>query len=161
MKVGIFPRKSSRVCNLTADLVERNSAQGKTDRHRSIVDESSAYTVLSRSRAKSSPAIQGTCNLDQGLGEICVNAPVAHLVGVGECICGKPRPGGPYDRVSNFVHAGRLQYRASFPDRPIDQRPYTGTGRGSGMSSTCDFPGIAGHIAGKSERGDGRTAGKK
>ena len=35
------------------------SAQGKTDRHRSIVDESSAYTVLSRSRAKSSPAYKG------------------------------------------------------------------------------------------------------
>ena len=42
MKVGILPRRSSRVWSFTADFVERNRAQGKTDRQRSIVDASSA-----------------------------------------------------------------------------------------------------------------------
>ena len=36
-KVGILPRKSSGVCSLTAALVERNGAQGNTDKHRSMV----------------------------------------------------------------------------------------------------------------------------
>src|SRR2546423_7459541 len=42
MKLGMLPRKSSRVCIFTAALVERKCAQGKTDRHRSMVVESSA-----------------------------------------------------------------------------------------------------------------------
>lgn len=42
MKVGMLPRRSSSVCILTAALVVRNGAQGNTDRHRSIVVESSA-----------------------------------------------------------------------------------------------------------------------
>ena len=42
MKAGILPRKSSRVWSLTAALVLRNGAQGNSDRHRSMVEESSA-----------------------------------------------------------------------------------------------------------------------
>ena len=42
MKDGILPRKSKSVKNLTAALVERNGAQGKTERHRLIVVASSA-----------------------------------------------------------------------------------------------------------------------
>ena len=42
MKLGMDPRKSSNVCNFTAALVVRKLAQGKTDRHRSIVVESRA-----------------------------------------------------------------------------------------------------------------------
>jgi len=41
-EAGMLPRKSSRVCIFTAALVERKCAQGKTDRHRSMVVESSA-----------------------------------------------------------------------------------------------------------------------
>jgi hypothetical protein len=42
MKDGILPRKSKSVCILTAALVDRNGAQGKTERHRSMVVASSA-----------------------------------------------------------------------------------------------------------------------
>ena len=42
MNVGMLPRRSNNVCSLTADLVERNNAHGNTDRHRSMVDASSA-----------------------------------------------------------------------------------------------------------------------
>ena len=42
MKLGMVPRKSSSVCSLIAALVERNGAQGKTDRHRSMVVASKA-----------------------------------------------------------------------------------------------------------------------
>lgn len=41
-KFGILPRRSSSVCSFTAALVERNGAQGNSDRHRSIVVPSSA-----------------------------------------------------------------------------------------------------------------------
>jgi hypothetical protein len=37
IKLGIGPRRSCSVCIFTADLVERKSAQGNSDRHRSIV----------------------------------------------------------------------------------------------------------------------------
>lgn len=52
MKAGMLPRKSSRVCILTAALVVRNGAQGNNDRHKSMVVASSAYTVLVRSTPK-------------------------------------------------------------------------------------------------------------
>jgi hypothetical protein len=42
MNDGILPLKSSNVCNLTADFADRKSAHGKTEKQRSIVDESSA-----------------------------------------------------------------------------------------------------------------------
>src|SRR5665811_877 len=48
------PRRSSRVCILTAALVERKSAHGNSERHKSIVVLSSAYTVLTKSRPISS-----------------------------------------------------------------------------------------------------------
>ena len=56
MKAGMAPRRSSSVCSLMAALVERNGAQSNKLRHRSIVLESSAYTVLSRSTPSESPA---------------------------------------------------------------------------------------------------------
>src|SRR5665647_3552104 len=49
-ETGIGPRRSSSVCILTAAFVERKSAQGNSDRHKSMVVLSSAYTVLARSR---------------------------------------------------------------------------------------------------------------
>src|SRR5262249_5094408 len=39
---GMLPRRSNSVCNLMAALVERNGAQGNTDRHRSMVPASRA-----------------------------------------------------------------------------------------------------------------------
>jgi hypothetical protein len=42
MKAGIEPRKSRSVCSFIAALVLRNGAQGNSDRHKSMVVESSA-----------------------------------------------------------------------------------------------------------------------
>ena len=42
MKLGIGPRRSNRVCSLTAPLVFLKRAQGKRVRQRSMVVESSA-----------------------------------------------------------------------------------------------------------------------
>jgi hypothetical protein len=42
MKLGMLPRKSNSVCILTAALVVRKWAHGKTARQRSMVVESSA-----------------------------------------------------------------------------------------------------------------------
>lgn len=47
--VGIFPRQSMKVCMFTAAFVRRKGAHGKTERHISMVVESSASTVLLRS----------------------------------------------------------------------------------------------------------------
>src|SRR5208283_1908995 len=52
-KTGDRPRRSRSVCILTAALVERKSAHGNNERHKSIVVLSSAYTVLARSIPKS------------------------------------------------------------------------------------------------------------
>src|SRR5208337_4706526 len=56
IKLGIAPRKSNSVCSLIAALVERNGAHGNSVRHRSMVVESNAYTVLSSSRPNGSVA---------------------------------------------------------------------------------------------------------
>jgi hypothetical protein len=45
MKLGMLPRRSSSVCIFTAALVERKRAQGNTDRHRSMVVESSSGAI--------------------------------------------------------------------------------------------------------------------
>src|SRR5580692_5269577 len=42
IKLGIGPRRSSSVCILTAAFVERKSAHGNSERHKSIVVLSSA-----------------------------------------------------------------------------------------------------------------------
>ncbi len=42
MNTGIEPTKSICVCNLIADFVVLNLAHGNIDRHRSMVEESTA-----------------------------------------------------------------------------------------------------------------------
>jgi thioredoxin reductase (NADPH) len=49
LRVVVLPRRSSSVCSLIAALVERNGAQSNKLKHRSMVLESNAYTVLSNS----------------------------------------------------------------------------------------------------------------
>jgi hypothetical protein len=56
MKLGMLPRKSSSVCILTAALAFRKCAHENTDRQRSMVVESRAYSVLDDSSLKSSLA---------------------------------------------------------------------------------------------------------
>src|SRR5271157_1818251 len=46
----MLPCRSSSVCSLTAALRRRNRAQGNNARHRSMVVESRAYRLCSRSR---------------------------------------------------------------------------------------------------------------
>src|ERR1039458_8347968 len=132
MKVGIGPRRSSKVCILMAPFRDRNRAQGNTDKQRSMVVESKAYTVLSRSKPSDSleymgravwmstwaksdrkpcpgehgqteidgcrvqgihrvveietkrlAGIHGASGMDEHLGEVGEDAPVAGFVGVG------------------------------------------------------------------------------
>ena len=80
---------------MMADLVERNSAHGKTDRHRSIVEESKGVHGVVQYQSQVLFGVQRPCNPDQGLREVRVDAPFAHLVGVGECVAGNPAPRMP------------------------------------------------------------------
>src|ERR1035441_8491007 len=59
IKVGILPCRSSRVCIFTAALCFRNFAHGKSARHRSMVVESKAYRLWSRSTPSGSAAERG------------------------------------------------------------------------------------------------------
>src|SRR6202035_3468076 len=55
IKEGIGPRRSSRVWSLIAALVERKRAHGKRFKQRSMVVESSAYTLCCSSTSICSP----------------------------------------------------------------------------------------------------------
>src|ERR1035441_5796623 len=77
IKVGILPCRSSRVCIFTA-------AHGKSARHRSMVVESKAYRLWSRSTPSGSSAKRGRAILIKTLGKLGEDAPVACFVGVGQ-----------------------------------------------------------------------------
>src|ERR1039458_10187166 len=49
INVGMLPRRSSSVCSLIAAFRRRNRAHGNSARHRSMVVESRAYRLCSRS----------------------------------------------------------------------------------------------------------------
>ena len=55
IKVAISPRRSSRVCSMTAALTERNGVQGNIDRHRSMIAVRAAHTDSFKSTTKDSP----------------------------------------------------------------------------------------------------------
>ena len=59
MNVGILPCRSSSVCIFTAAFCLRNLAHGNSDRQRSIVVESRAYRVWSKSTPIGSWAYNG------------------------------------------------------------------------------------------------------
>src|SRR5437870_5549308 len=59
INVGILPRRSNSVCILTAPLCLRNLAHGNIERHRSMVVESNAYKLASKSIPIGSPAYSG------------------------------------------------------------------------------------------------------
>src|ERR1039457_4225061 len=59
INVGILPCKSSRVCSLMAALCRRKRAHGNSERHRSMVVESNAYRLASKSMPIGSPADNG------------------------------------------------------------------------------------------------------
>jgi hypothetical protein len=148
MKLGMLPRRSSSVCIFTAALVERNGAHGNTDRHRSMVVASRAYTVLDRSTPKGSSAYKLARNADQALGEVGIDAPVAHRVGVGQ---GVPRHRAAKAHV---VQLGCLTAQAGFDVAqalPIGQ---LGEGHAQVLVETGEvldlvFPVVAGDTAAK------------
>ena len=65
MKVETLPCRSSKACSFAAPLMERNLAQGQTERQGSMVEASKAQTVLSRSQPRSSLA-DGRCRSESG-----------------------------------------------------------------------------------------------
>ena len=81
----MLPRRSSSVCSLMAALVERNGAQGNTDRHRSMVRGIQRIDrVFQIDAERFSSAYRRRAMRDQRLGKVGVDAPVAHLVGIGQ-----------------------------------------------------------------------------
>ena len=69
-------------------------------------------------------SIEWTRYLDQTLGEVAIDTPVASLVGVGQC--------GTFDRsaeagvIKLVVLSGknRLRCRVSFPDKSVERKPW-------------------------------------
>ena len=160
INIGIFPRKSSNVCNLTADLVERKTVPKERLKGIGLLLKNPVHIrycpTPELSPLRHTWDVQSGSEIGRNLHIFTSQASCWHWRGC----CGKHRPGCPYDKASNFGHASRLRCRVCFPERPIEQRSYTSTGRDSEMSSICDFPYIVGHIAGKSARGNGQTAWK-
>src|SRR5712692_7769652 len=85
MNVGMLPCRSSSVCILTAALCLRNLAHGNSDRQRSMVVESQCVHTLIDFDADRIGGIERSCDADQDLGELGIDAPVARLVRVGQC----------------------------------------------------------------------------
>src|ERR1035437_1171832 len=80
IKVGMLPRRSSRVCSLTAALRRRNRAQGNSVRQRSMVVESRAYRLCSRSTPMGSRTYRSACDGNQPLREVGKDTPVPRFV---------------------------------------------------------------------------------
>jgi len=97
----MLPRRSSRVWSLTADLVKRNKAQGKTDRHRSMVEASRGIDRIVQIEPQVLVDVQWAGDANQCLGEIGIDTPVPALVRVGE--------GGSGD-VSSDAHVVQLVF---------------------------------------------------
>jgi len=82
IKLGIGPRKSSSVCILTAAFVERKSAHGNSDKHRSIVVLSSGKQC---SRVRPMCHRRKLCVLDGSRrGNVRPYAPVSPFVCIGQ-----------------------------------------------------------------------------
>ena len=82
--MGMLPCRSSSVCTFTAALCWRNCAQGNKRETESMVVESSAYRVWSRSTPDRIVGMKGSGDADQMLRKISEDAPVVSLVGIGQ-----------------------------------------------------------------------------
>ena len=69
---------------MTAPLVVRKCAHGKIDRHRSMVVESSAQTVVGLVQSQIFAAVQLPCPHDRPLSHLGIDAPVTPFVGIGQ-----------------------------------------------------------------------------
>ena len=90
MNVGMLPRKSNNVCSLTADLVERNSAHGKTERHRSMVDAFESVDGVVEFEPQVLVGVQRAGDANHRLCELGVDAPVPALIGIGQGVARHP-----------------------------------------------------------------------
>src|SRR5205807_8184186 len=100
----MLPRRSSSVCSFTALLRRRNFPHGKSDRHKSMVVESRAYTVSDKRFSTVKVASGG----NQDLGEIGVDPPVAVFVGVCQGVARNLAP------EAHMIELGLLSTKTSF-----------------------------------------------
>src|SRR5687767_15589198 len=84
MKAGMLPRKSSKVCNFTAALVERYVAHGNSDRQSLIRSGIECVDRLFEFQPKWLLDIESPRSADELLREIRIDAPIARFVGVGQ-----------------------------------------------------------------------------
>src|SRR5271156_2716797 len=84
IKLGIGPRRSSSVCILTAAFVERKSAHGNSERHKSIVAVERVDRI-GKVETKIIFEIKLACPFDQDSRQIRPYAPIAQLVCIGQC----------------------------------------------------------------------------
>src|SRR6516225_8348265 len=91
MKVGMLPRRSSSVCSLMAALAERNTAHGNTGQTQINGRGVEGVDSFLQLDAEGLLRIQPPCNADQALGEIGVDAPVTHGIGIGQRIASHRR----------------------------------------------------------------------
>src|SRR5258708_4813944 len=125
MKDGILPRRSSSVCNLIAALVERNGAQGNTDRQRSIVEHRPYLADRAQRIRRRRGCALWRSDFAQSRNRCANHASHWHWrVCCVQCCCESPS-----DRAWSFAHAGTLQYRGGSHDRSTVRRPCTGTDR--------------------------------
>jgi len=85
MKLGILPLKSSSVCTFTADLVRRNSAHGKSDRHRSMCRRIQCVCRVLQLDTENVAGVEFARQNNQTLKKFDMNAPVSRLAGIGQC----------------------------------------------------------------------------
>ncbi len=109
-------RRSSSVCIFTAALVERKSAHGKSDRHRSMVVEHERIDRAGQIHIQIIIGIQPPGLRDQPLGKLGADPPIAGLVGISQC--------GTANRLSQthmifwpIALTDTPRCRASSPDR--------------------------------------------
>ena len=105
MKLGMLPRRSSSVCIFTAALVVRKCAQGKTDRHRSMV-VGPAHRRCWRVPGPDPRRRRSGAPGDQTLAELGVNLPIraslasarSSAAPARESLCGTASRLAPTDR---------------------------------------------------------------
>src|SRR6266853_664889 len=84
MKVGMLPRRSSKVCILTAALCFRNFAQG--EQRQTQIDGGGVQCIqaLVEIRADRIGSTEGARDANQDMREVGKDTPVTRLVGVGQ-----------------------------------------------------------------------------
>src|SRR5664279_2348006 len=106
--VGMLPRRSKSVCSLMAALVERNGAHGNN--RQAQVDGAGIERVdrIFQIDAKRLPGIKTTGDSNERLGQVGIDAPVAHRVRIGQGVAGYAAAD------AHVIELARLCSQASF-----------------------------------------------